>query len=610
MAQRTRIRRRVRRARPQVRRSAGGPQTAARGEGGRAQAATGDLMIGGARDPAERIADRTADRIMRMTAPAALAGHGVGAGDGPSPKDKEEDEKVRAKPLPGTATVAPGAAAAPASPSASAAIGSLGAGRALAPAERAFFEPRFGAELSAVRVHEGARAEHASKAINARAFAHGNDIAFARDEYVLGTDEGRRLMAHELAHVVEQTSEIRREDGDDEGGEQQPPAPVPTTVTLSFHGAIPVGQTGPTQLSATADVGGITWSLAPDSTQPASGTTIDAQGHITIDANQTPGSLRVTATNADGASAFTQMFVASTPTGVSATAFSSDLTNAASHYGAAFQNTFISSDGVAASLEGMRIGERFPSAPSPTGASHAFSGSAWPFGARDTFTLSTGTLASDAGGAWSLDSSAQFGPPPAGSTLQQGDNLSTDKNLINVGNHIQSASNARPVGPLPVTMTLDQDLYWYNPLAAAARRWTKFVTLAHSRTLRESSGSLEFVTTLNGEEHVQNYEGKTAVFNLTATPASLSRSLGPQPDGSTPAAKTVALSVSTLPGSLPSGETLTWAFIGNAAGCTLTADASDSTLATLSVGTSAATITIEVADQTATNRARVTIRIT
>jgi Domain of unknown function (DUF4157) len=59
-----------------------------------------------------------------------------------------------------------------------------------------------GADLSGVRVHDGRAADTASKAISARAFTLGSDIAFARGEYQPDTDTGRRLMAHELAHVV------------------------------------------------------------------------------------------------------------------------------------------------------------------------------------------------------------------------------------------------------------------------------------------------------------------------------------------------------------------------------------------------------------------------
>jgi hypothetical protein len=113
----------------------------------------------------------------------------------------QEDKTAQRQPAaPG---VAAGAAAVPASAGQAKAIGALGSGQPLASAERAFFERRFGADLSPVRVHDGAAADRASKAIDARAFSLGNDIAFARGEYRAGTDDGRRLMAHELAHVLE-----------------------------------------------------------------------------------------------------------------------------------------------------------------------------------------------------------------------------------------------------------------------------------------------------------------------------------------------------------------------------------------------------------------------
>ena len=72
--------------------------------------------------------------------------------------------------------------------------------------ERAFFETRMGTDLSAVRIHDGNHADRASRAIGARAFTLGRDIAFARGEFRPGTGAGRRLIAHELAHVLDDRS--------------------------------------------------------------------------------------------------------------------------------------------------------------------------------------------------------------------------------------------------------------------------------------------------------------------------------------------------------------------------------------------------------------------
>lgn len=77
-------------------------------------------------------------------------------------------------------------------------------GQPLDAATRAFMEPRFGRDFSRVRVHSGTVAERSAEAVAARAYTLGSNVVFARGEYSPGTDAGRRLLAHELAHVVQQ----------------------------------------------------------------------------------------------------------------------------------------------------------------------------------------------------------------------------------------------------------------------------------------------------------------------------------------------------------------------------------------------------------------------
>jgi hypothetical protein len=77
----------------------------------------------------------------------------------------------------------------------------LGPGRPLPPTERRYFEDRLRADLGAVRIHPDAEA---APALGANAFAAGRDIGFAPGRWQPGTHEGRRLLGHELAHVVEQ----------------------------------------------------------------------------------------------------------------------------------------------------------------------------------------------------------------------------------------------------------------------------------------------------------------------------------------------------------------------------------------------------------------------
>ncbi|MFL6711678.1 MAG: DUF4157 domain-containing protein [Sulfurifustis sp.] len=70
---------------------------------------------------------------------------------------------------------------------------------------RHFFEPRFGADFSDVRVHTGAAATASARALDARAYTHARDIVFGAGEYAPDTYSGRRLIAHELAHTVQQS---------------------------------------------------------------------------------------------------------------------------------------------------------------------------------------------------------------------------------------------------------------------------------------------------------------------------------------------------------------------------------------------------------------------
>lgn len=70
---------------------------------------------------------------------------------------------------------------------------------------RAFFEPRFGHDFSSVRVHTDAKAAESARAVNARAYAMGQDMVFAKQQFAPGVVQGDQLIAHELTHVVQQS---------------------------------------------------------------------------------------------------------------------------------------------------------------------------------------------------------------------------------------------------------------------------------------------------------------------------------------------------------------------------------------------------------------------
>jgi hypothetical protein len=78
-------------------------------------------------------------------------------------------------------------------------------GQPLDPETRGFMELRFGQDFSRVRVHTDGRAAESARAVDARAYTVRRDIAFGKGQYAPGTPGGRRLLAHELTHVLHQT---------------------------------------------------------------------------------------------------------------------------------------------------------------------------------------------------------------------------------------------------------------------------------------------------------------------------------------------------------------------------------------------------------------------
>ena len=76
-------------------------------------------------------------------------------------------------------------------------------GRPLEPSTRSFMEARFGHDFSSVRVHSDEAAAKSAVRIDAAAYTVGHNVVFAKDRYAPETGEGRRLIAHELAHVVQ-----------------------------------------------------------------------------------------------------------------------------------------------------------------------------------------------------------------------------------------------------------------------------------------------------------------------------------------------------------------------------------------------------------------------
>ncbi len=81
-----------------------------------------------------------------------------------------------------------------------------GGGKPLPRPVHAFFEPRFGADFSHVRIHNDSNAIQLNKQLNSQAFTKGNDIYFNNGKYDPGSSSGKHLLAHELTHVIQQNA--------------------------------------------------------------------------------------------------------------------------------------------------------------------------------------------------------------------------------------------------------------------------------------------------------------------------------------------------------------------------------------------------------------------
>ena len=160
------------------------------------------LEVGPVGDRFEQEADRTADSVMRMPNPGmSVAAAPLQISRKCAVCEREEkDEKRVQKKAAGPAEASIGEAPA----SVHAALRSPG--QPLDAASRAYFEPRFGQEFGNVRVHTGMSAARSAREVSAHAYTVGQNIVFAAGRFAPATQTGRRLIAHELTHVVQQSS--------------------------------------------------------------------------------------------------------------------------------------------------------------------------------------------------------------------------------------------------------------------------------------------------------------------------------------------------------------------------------------------------------------------
>ena len=162
------------------------------------------LTISQPDDPDELEADRVADRIMRMEDSGSLGkSSSVVLRPATTCSGCAEEERIQRK-------ESAGASHPPSSALRSQISGLRGGGEPLSPSVRAFFEPRFDRDFSEVRVHNNTQATKAARGINARAFTDGLNVVFGAGQLSPETSEGRYLIAHELAHTLQNKSIIAR----------------------------------------------------------------------------------------------------------------------------------------------------------------------------------------------------------------------------------------------------------------------------------------------------------------------------------------------------------------------------------------------------------------
>jgi predicted secreted Zn-dependent protease len=187
------------------------------------------LKIGQPNDIYEQEADRVAEQVMRMPEPRLQR----------QAEEEEEEELIQTKPL--AEQITPlvqrqveeeeeeeeeliqtkeiSGQTPQVTPNIESKINTLrGAGQPLPKETRNFFEPRFGHDFSGVRVHTDSNANQLARSINAKAFTRGSDIVFGGGEYSPESSSGKRLIGHELTHVVQQKGLVTVQRKGEKGG--------------------------------------------------------------------------------------------------------------------------------------------------------------------------------------------------------------------------------------------------------------------------------------------------------------------------------------------------------------------------------------------------------
>jgi len=143
------------------------------------------LSIGASNDPLELEADRVADQVL-----AYQPTHSFSNISAPKIQRRAEQPSQQSEEVPASVERVMASSGSP-----------------LPITVRKDMEQRFGQDFSQVRMHTGAAAEQSARDVNAKAYTLGNNIVFNRGKFSPETQSGKHLLAHELTHVLQQSSD-------------------------------------------------------------------------------------------------------------------------------------------------------------------------------------------------------------------------------------------------------------------------------------------------------------------------------------------------------------------------------------------------------------------
>jgi hypothetical protein len=341
------------------------------------------------------------------------------------------------------------------------------------------------------------------------------------------------------------------------------PANVTSVTVTPPRFTVPV-ESG-VSVKAKADVADVTWAMK-DGTAKVTGSSIAADGAITVGSAQPGGTLEAEASPTGGGTGWAQPFnVVEKPTTLASSAGS-----AAGTYEATFRHSFTGASGTGSGVERANINEKFDSLSVDTD-----------FG---KFTLQANAAGS---GGWDLDAAGK---------MKGDDHVSIDKGMIDANKFVKTASNPTPAKTLPVGFTMTQHLH-AKALPSGNLDAAAFTDVDHVRTLKEDGGKLKVVLTA-GKDVAIDYAGAAVFRNAKADKTTVEASEA-KPKSGTWKRNEVQVSVTAEPSSAKAKFSIT----GSALGCTV--DSSGKVL----IGDQAGTITVRAGDG-GTHFDEVTITIT